>query len=120
MNTTNDIECAICLELIDNDSKTITVCNHIFHKNCLAQIRNNKCPLCRRVLLVEGLPLQSETLPRRSGTYSLRAQLSMWMQANDTTDITAAANAMYSSNPSLIAIHQSENFFAEMNRIVAD
>lgn len=47
-------DCAICLEkLIDNDENVITCnCNskvpHKFHKNCLEQRLDDKCPICRR------------------------------------------------------------------------
>jgi hypothetical protein len=45
-----EIECSICLDIIDNQAKQITNCNHVFHANCLAQITNNRCPLCRSAL----------------------------------------------------------------------
>ena len=43
-------ECSICLEqIIDYDTKLITVCNHTFHANCLRRWTDatNSCPLCR-------------------------------------------------------------------------
>lgn len=46
-----EIDCAICLDLIDNQSKAITGCNHVFHDSCLEQIMNNRCPLCRSELV---------------------------------------------------------------------
>lgn len=44
-----DLNCAICLETIDNfkDKKTL-VCEHMYHKDCINQVRNNKCPLCKK------------------------------------------------------------------------
>lgn len=48
--TTPELECAICLDPIDIESQKTTECNHTFHRGCLAQIRNNKCPLCRHML----------------------------------------------------------------------
>jgi hypothetical protein len=48
-----EIECSICLEVIDNASKKITPCNHVFHEACLSQIRANTCPLCRQVITEE-------------------------------------------------------------------
>jgi hypothetical protein len=45
-----EIECAICLDIIDNQAKHITRCNHVFHKGCLEQVVTNCCPLCRSEL----------------------------------------------------------------------
>jgi hypothetical protein len=46
------VECSICLEnidLYDDDSSTLTKCNHLFHKSCLNEwkTRSAYCPLCR-------------------------------------------------------------------------
>lgn len=49
-----EIECAICLDIIDNDSKSITDCNHVFHDSCLDRIINNRCPLCRSALVSDN------------------------------------------------------------------
>ena len=48
------VECSICLEnidLYDDDSLTLTKCNHLFHKSCLNEwkTRSVYCPLCRNV-----------------------------------------------------------------------
>lgn len=48
--TIQEIECAICLEVIDSSTKKTTRCNHTFHTDCLNQVHTNKCPLCRRAL----------------------------------------------------------------------
>lgn len=45
-----EIECAICLDIIDNQAKHITSCNHVFHEGCLEQVVTNCCPLCRSEL----------------------------------------------------------------------
>jgi hypothetical protein len=39
--------CCICLE---DTSEIKTLCNHIYHKECLGSITNNSCPMCRSVL----------------------------------------------------------------------
>ena len=50
------MECIICLEVIENsDLLETTVCQHIFHKQCIhTLIKYNKykasCPLCRAIL----------------------------------------------------------------------
>lgn len=43
--------CAICLESIDGE-KTLTVCKHVFHKNCLDEWKavREQCPMCRQQL----------------------------------------------------------------------
>lgn len=48
--TLQEIECAICLEVIDSSTKKTTRCNHTFHAECLSLVQTNKCPLCRRTL----------------------------------------------------------------------
>ena len=43
------MDCSICLEIILPDTSTTTICNHIFHTECLnnwLEIKNS-CPLCR-------------------------------------------------------------------------
>lgn len=49
--------CAICFDDI-NDSITVLKCKHEFCTDCIFQhiITNNKCPLCRRILLEEQIP----------------------------------------------------------------
>ena len=43
-----DLNCAICFESIDNfkDKKTLA-CEHMYHKDCINKVQNNKCPLCK-------------------------------------------------------------------------
>jgi len=43
-------ECCICLE---KDKLWKTSCNHIVCKNCIPQMKNKKCPMCRKNLLKE-------------------------------------------------------------------
>jgi hypothetical protein len=42
-------QCSICLEKI-NKIETPLVCGHLFHYNCLQQVENKKCPICRRYI----------------------------------------------------------------------
>lgn len=49
-----EIECAICLDIIENESKAITECNHVFHDSCLDRIMTNRCPLCRAALVSDN------------------------------------------------------------------
>jgi hypothetical protein len=74
-----DIKCAICLELINNSSKKITRCNHEFHRDCLDRVRTNTCPLCRNPLRAN---LRTRT--QRAITYS-EAYLT-WINSEDTED----------------------------------
>lgn len=43
-------ECCICLE---KDKLWKTSCNHIVCKNCIPQMKNKICPMCRKNLLKE-------------------------------------------------------------------
>lgn len=43
-------ECCICLE---KDNLWKTSCNHIVCKNCIPQMKNKICPMCRKNLLKE-------------------------------------------------------------------
>lgn len=57
-----DFNCVICLEDIVNynDKKTLD-CEHMFHKACINQIVNNKCPLCNNIIIDDKLK-ESENL----------------------------------------------------------
>ena len=48
--------CPICYDEINNDSKYVTSCNHIFHKNCIDDwiiISDSlECPYCRNMLSI--------------------------------------------------------------------
>jgi hypothetical protein len=49
-------ECSICLENMDENKKHITLlCNHKFHFDCLINVKNNKCPLCRKQIIEKPL-----------------------------------------------------------------
>ena len=49
--------CAICLDTLD-DNVYSTVCNHAFHKSCLATWLGKKatCPMCRAPCVIDPLP----------------------------------------------------------------
>lgn len=47
-------ECAICLESLNNEIVKLD-CNHQFHLNCIKNIDNNKCPLCRKFITTEDI-----------------------------------------------------------------
>ena len=49
--------CSICLDVISEDTKIITKCNHIFHKKCILQWleENENCPLCRKETFIQIL-----------------------------------------------------------------
>ena len=46
------MECSICLEIINQNFITLE-CKHIFHKNCLKQLRKWNCPICRRDINIQ-------------------------------------------------------------------
>ena len=41
-------ECCICYENIDKITEIPLGCGHIFHKNCLTELKNKNCPLCKK------------------------------------------------------------------------
>jgi len=41
-------ECCICYEIIDKTIEIPVECGHIFHKNCLTELKNKNCPLCKK------------------------------------------------------------------------
>lgn len=49
-------ECPICMEIIKEQNRSITSCNHTFHTNCLctAVLRKGVCPICRNSLIIGG------------------------------------------------------------------
>ena len=44
------MDCAICLEPIEFIQKLTLKCEHMFHKNCINQCKDN-CPICRKPLI---------------------------------------------------------------------
>jgi hypothetical protein len=49
----NDV-CAICLVDFKDDQNTLYVilqCSHLFHRDCIIQVENNKCPLCKEPII---------------------------------------------------------------------
>ena len=51
------VQCSICLEIIDANDLEITKCGHTFHKNCMTELKKAKsedryvdCPICRTKL----------------------------------------------------------------------
>lgn len=39
------MECSICFETLEDGNKYTTKCNHVFHLNCIKDLK--ECPLCR-------------------------------------------------------------------------
>ena len=45
-------ECSICLDNFNGDQQIIKLdCNHMFHFECLKNIKNNSCPNCRKKII---------------------------------------------------------------------
>ncbi|KAL4499032.1 hypothetical protein ABPG72_016934 [Tetrahymena utriculariae] len=48
-----DLQCSVCLEefVLGKDKIKVTICNHIFHDNCLDEwlSKFKNCPLCRQI-----------------------------------------------------------------------
>jgi hypothetical protein len=47
----NETECSICLDTLSSgkvNNRLKLNCGHTYHKNCISQIRNDKCPMCRK------------------------------------------------------------------------
>ena len=65
INTHEEVQCSICMEMIDRTDKKTLNCNHDFHADCVNRwLRSNDtCPLCRAP--------QREEEPDRT-TYSSR------------------------------------------------
>lgn len=47
--------CSICLDNLNTESTINLKCNHLFHRNCLKKITNNKCPLCRSRIIDKSI-----------------------------------------------------------------
>jgi len=47
----NETECSICLDSLSSgkiNNRLRLGCGHTYHKNCISQIRNHTCPMCRK------------------------------------------------------------------------
>jgi hypothetical protein len=42
--------CPVCLDLVNKETIQITFCGHIFHKECIEEVKKVKpeCPMCRK------------------------------------------------------------------------
>ena len=63
-------ECTICLLDYNEETKTETECNHIFHQECLdkwLETNNTSCPLCRTELKKDTLCRPIYALPSEQG-----------------------------------------------------
>jgi len=49
INTHEEVQCSICMEMIERTDKKTLNCNHDFHTDCVNRwlTSNNTCPLCR-------------------------------------------------------------------------
>lgn len=53
-----DYSCSVCFRICDNPYKLS--CNHSFCRNCISNINNNLCPLCRKNFLYGTIKLNDE------------------------------------------------------------
>ena len=51
--TSEDTECSVCWESLDDDSKISLPCGHLFHSACLRRwlLQQRTCPICRTGVL---------------------------------------------------------------------
>ena len=47
-------KCAICLDSMKKNERYVLGCNHKFHKKCVQQLNDTRCPICRKD--IEGIP----------------------------------------------------------------
>ncbi len=77
-------DCSICLEnIINEEHKNITTCNHIFHSECMAKWMslNHNCPLCRKNL---DLNIYDEIDVEENDDYDNPINYMRIMNANNT------------------------------------
>lgn len=88
----NSADCVICLEPLHSRQTMKAApepCNHLFHQDCLEQLREAKCPLCRARITDPGLlskiePRHEEEL-RRNVIHNNRVHLQMTMGVGSVT-----------------------------------
>ena len=49
----NENDCRICYELLSENNKITTRCNHTFHQSCLDRWNKTCCPICRQEYLIK-------------------------------------------------------------------
>ena len=48
-------DCSICLENMTDKQSVKLSCNHVFHLDCIQNIINNRCPLCRTKIISKSI-----------------------------------------------------------------
>jgi hypothetical protein len=64
--------CAVCLETLAKVNIGIGKCGHKFHLQCLLQIHNKKCPICRDLMVPETKVIDQNG---NAGIYNLETRL---------------------------------------------
>ena len=48
--------CSICIDNLENNASIVKLdCGHLFHYDCIINVKNNKCPNCRSVIVNEPI-----------------------------------------------------------------
>lgn len=66
------LTCAVCLETLTKINVGIGKCGHKFHLQCLLQIYNKKCPICRDLMVPETKVIDRNG---NAGIYNLETRL---------------------------------------------
>jgi len=134
------IECSICMEeIINENDKVITRCNHQFHSGCLHRwtMQNNSCPNCRTpqaavchigyLNLNIDLPDSPASIIRNSPFYHIleheitpSTDTSTPNNYNDNTQVDNYINNIYNNVNNIINDDISSNFVNNIIRSSID
>ena len=99
-NTSDEDNCAICLNNLDNSSSSVAIlrnCRHSFHQACIDQWRsvNQTCPMCRGTLTLEQEVAPAAAAARTSNLVPLNvsreSREQYGRQAQNAYELAAAA-----------------------------
>ena len=96
----NYYHCPICVESVEQENTTTTICNHKFHYTCLIEHiakNNSNCPICRTTLLTGAVGIDVsrnyfEDLLNSLGPTSYHSETSVYYGNVDGVSSSISAN----------------------------
>jgi hypothetical protein len=110
------IQCAICLDTNNDEFVPHACLKHCFHRKCLSNVRDPKCPVCRQLQPLRPPPQNSVHWTENTPTQEARTLL--LQAANKLQDDLLNFNAMDNHLPNALISLCSSFYRAHINNIM--